>query len=98
MHEQNDFSELRLLHLPIHSKVLISYLEISGFLYFTKIPLRFKLPAHSCKLLYNLASTPNSLEHFSLGDLKYSPLNSYQIKRNSQLLGCDYFLQVDSQE
>ena len=96
-YERNDFSEPRLLHLPIHRKALNSLTWAIWFSLIHRIFLMFRLPPFCCKLLFNLASplTPrsSSLEgHLNAVSWAWSPKNSHWIKRNSQLSGCDCFL------
>ena len=57
----------------------------------------FRLLSLCCRHLCNLTPPPTSSEQFSQGYLRsclpgLSPKNLHQIKHNSQLLGCDYFL------
>ena len=91
-YERNGFSKPRLLHLPIHGKVLNSlrYLVLlnnqQSFNVQTTCPL--------LQLLYNLTPPPASSEQFSQGYFRcslspaWSPENVYQIKHNTQLLDC----------
>ena len=100
MHGKNDFGEPRLLHLPIQSKVLNSFTWEIWFSLLHKNT--FEVQA-TCPYLQTSiqpgspSPPPTSLEHFSQGDLNYCLLNSHPIKHNSHHLGCDTFLQVDSQ-
>ena len=96
-YQRNDFSEPRLLHLPMYSNALNSLTWDIWFSFIT-ITLRGSdyLP-FVAKLLYNLASPLTSSEQFSQGHLRchlpgLSPKNSHQIKHNSKLLGCENFL------
>ena len=87
-------SKPRLLRLPIHRKVLNSLTWEFWFSLINNNLLMFRLLA---KLLYNLAPPLASSEDFSQGHLwcclpAWSPKNSHQIKQNSSLLGCDYFV------
>ena len=109
-YQRNDFSEPRLLHLPIHRKALNSLtwdiwfslinhnLLIARLLIFNLSI--FNLPFVAMLLLiYNLAPPLTSSEQFSQGYLRYcllglSPKDFCWIKHNSQVLGSMYFFQL----
>ena len=96
MYERNDFSEPRLLHLPIYRKALNSLTCDVWFSYLTIIFWCSDYLPFVRKLLYNLASPLASSEQFSQGSWHtvspaWSSKNSHGIKHNSQLIGCDYF-------
>ena len=96
--KRNDFNKSRCLHLPIHRKALNSLTRDIWFSLANNYLLMFRLPGSCCKLLYNLIpSCFVSSEQFSQAtwdavSWTWSPKNSHQIKHNSPLLGCDYFL------
>ena len=94
-HPRNCFSESRLLHPPIHRKVL-SPTTLDIWFSLTIIFCCSWLPALYCKTSCNLAPLLASLEQISQGCLRcclpaWSPKNSHQIKHNSRLLSCGYF-------
>ena len=67
---RSDLSEPRLLHLPIHSKVLISLTwDIFFFFLISNNLLMFRLPAPCCKMCIYLTPPLASLEQFSQGYL-----------------------------
>ena len=69
VYQRNDFSEPRLLHLPIHRKVLSSLTRDIWFSLVNNTLLRFRLPALCCKTSIYLAPL-TSLEQFSQGLLE----------------------------
>ena len=96
-YERNDSSESRLIHLPIHRKVL-NYLTWD--IWFSLVHINTASVHITCPLLQTSiqpdSSPPTSSQQFSWGYLRscllvLSPKNSHQIKHNSQLLGCMYF-------
>ena len=104
-HERNDFSEPRLLHLPIHRKVLNS---LTWGIWSSLTHKNTSDVQTTCPLLQNfcitltspLASSEQSsqgcLSHLFSGDAisqPWSPKNSHWIKHSTQLLGCMYFFQ-----
>ena len=96
-YQRNDFSKPRLWHLPMHRKVLNSLTWNVWFSLYFIIFWRSTTWHLSQNLLYNLAFPLTSSEQFSQGNLRcylpgLSPKTSHQIKHNSQLLGCEYFL------
>ena len=84
-YETTDFTEPRLLHLPIHTKALNSSTWDTWFSLIHKILLMFRHPALCCKLLSKLTPPPPPLSS-SLGVIwdavsrTRSPKNSHQIK------------------
>ena len=92
-YKRNDFNEPRLLHLPIHRKVLNSLTWDIWFSLINNNLLMFRVPALSCKLLYNL-TPPCSAFRVTWDAVSWasSPKIFHQIKTKlSQLLGCDCF-------
>ena len=93
------FQRARLLHLSILlyiEKPLNSLIWVIGFSLINNKLLMFRLPALCCKAstwpdsaLYHLNFSQSYLR---LCLLVWAPKNSHQIKHNSQLLGCEYFL------
>ena len=91
-YERNDFSEPRLLYLPIYKKALNPLTCKIWFSLINNNLLRFRLSALCYKLLYNLTPSPASSEQFLRATWEtisraWSPIHSYPIK---QLSGCDY--------
>ena len=98
-YKRNDFSKTRLLDLSIHRKMLNSLTWNIWFSLINCNLLIFRPPAPCCKLLCNL--TPplptvlsGSLEILSLG---FEVLKIPTKQHNTQLLGCDYFFSLHSQ-
>ena len=91
-YERNDFSNPRLLHFPIHRKMLNSsawniwVFLVNNFWCSDYPPLAASF--------YITPPSPwiNFLSHLTCCLLgAWSPKNSHQIKHSSQVLGCDYF-------
>ena len=59
-YQRNDFSEPRLLHLPMHSKALNSLTWVIWFSLINSNVLMFRLPAICCKTSLTYGSTPPS--------------------------------------
>ena len=97
MYQRNDFTEPRLLHLPMHRKGLTS---LTWNIWFSLIIFNAQINAQiTCPLLQNFFITwllPSSPWGSSLRvtwdavSRAWSPKKSHQIKHNSQLLGCKY--------
>ena len=68
-YERNGFSKPRLLYLPIHRRVLNSFIWDIWFSLINNNHLIFRLPTPCCKLPYSLAPPLTSLE-FSQGHLR----------------------------
>ena len=70
-HQRNDFSEPRLLHFPSHRNTtflnLVYLLLVFFFFLSYKKAFDDQTTCSCCKLLYNLAPLPASLELFSQG-------------------------------
>ena len=101
--QRNDFSELQLLHLPIHRKALNTS---TWDIYFSLINDNLLNVLVTCPSLQNLYISwllPSSLQSNSLrvtsGSVSqtWSLKISLQIKHNSQLLGCEYFISPQQQ-
>ena len=95
-YQRNDFNEPRLLHLPVHRKVLNSLTWYVWFSLINSNLLIFLLPGLCCKnacisWLPCLSLQSNPSEHLRGCVLGLSPQNVLQIKHNSQLLGCAFF-------
>ena len=94
-YQRNNFSEPRLLHLPIHRKELNSSTSDIRF-YLTIIFWCSDYLPFLGKLLYTLALS-SSLQSSSLRvtwdaiSQAWSPKNSRWVKHNSQFRGCEYF-------
>ena len=100
-YQRNEFSELRLLYLPIHRKVLIN--SLTWDIWFSLISNNLLMFPTTCPLLQNFyitwfPPTPSPPWSSSLrvawgaASWACSPKNSHWIKHNSQLSGCEYFL------
>ena len=90
-YERNEFSEPKLLHLPIYRKALNS---LTWDIWFSLIHKNTFDVQTTCPLLKT--SPPAFLEEFYQGYLRCYLRDSclknfHQIKHSSQLLGCDYF-------
>ena len=97
-YQRNDFSELRLLHLPKHRKALNS-LRWDFWFSLRLIFWCFHYLPIVAKLLYILAprsplpswSSPSRVT-WDAAFWAWSPKKSRWMKQNSQLWGCEYFL------
>ena len=101
-YQRKDFSEPRLLHLPIHRKALNSLTWDIWFSLISNNLLTIRLPSLCCPNFYIfwlLPSPPQSsfLRAKMLSPRLEGPKNDSWIKHNSQLLGCGLF-SVDSWE
>ena len=102
-YQRNDFSDLQLLLLPIHRKALNT---LTWGIYFSLINNNLLNVLVTCPSMQNLYISwllPSSLQSNSLrvtwGSVSQtrSPKISLQIKHNSQLLGCEYFISPQQQ-
>ena len=99
VYQSNDFSEPRLLRLPIHKNAKFLHL---GYLVFfnsqntldvhTTCPLlQTSVSPHSSTLNPHLLRAVLPRVTWDALSPAWRPKNSHRIKYNSQLLGCDYF-------
>ena len=98
-HQRNDFSEPRLLHLPIHRKTLNSLTWDVWFSLMNSNLLMFWLPVLCCKKPLSSLAPPWPLwsgpsEHLRGCLPRLSPQKVHQIKQNSQLSGRWCFFQL----
>ena len=70
-YERSDFTDPRLLHLPIYRKALNSLTWDIWFSLISTNLLLFKLLGICCKLLYYMTPPHPSWEHFSQGYLRH---------------------------
>ena len=100
--QRNDFSEPRLLHLPIHRKALDSLTWDVWFSLINSNLLMFQLPGFFfCKNSFVSWLLPYLFRAVHLSDLRgcllgLSPQKVSQIKHNSQILGSLFFLDTSS--
>ena len=91
IYQRNDFSEPRLLYLPIQRKAL----NLGYLVFFNNNLLMFRLPTLCCKtsvtwLLPSLPWSSSLRVTWDAVSWTWSPKNSHWIKHNSQFLDCEY--------
>ena len=97
-YQRNDFSEPRLLHLSIHRKALNSLTWVIWFSLINNNLLMFptiRTLLQNFYITWLLPAPPQSSSlrvTWDAASLVWSPQNSHQIKYNSQLLSCEYFV------